>query len=488
MPAVSLLRARTGLRGVTNIELFFDLVYAFAVTQLSHYLLDHATVDGVIQAAVLFGMVWTIWASTAYLVNWLDPHQLPVRRLLLAVMVVSLISSAAIPEAFGPAGLFIGASYGAVQIGRNLFAVYATRHEALERNFQRFFVWSLAGGSLAIIGGLAQGHVREVLWALVVAIDLFSAAVGFYVPGLGRTATREWNVDGAHAAERIQAFVMITLGESIVIIGASLTGFKDLYLGEVIAYLLAFVTTVALWWIYFDRSAAFAASALASSPDPGRLARSAFYWAQVPMVAGIIAVPGATVLACSATSNRVVVANVGGLNDSSDVWVLDAATATIKYHRTYLKPTKTNGNVGVFVVASPDGQYLAETDAATGSATIRHIPDDVVVSRLSGMEVHGFSWHGDLVLAAPRQPDFSIVNSSMANPVVIDWRTTTTVWRSPAGTSFGGRLAAQPGGKAIAFGLGGAPHYGIWVVGPDGRGRAVDENIQFLVTVLIGLE
>jgi low temperature requirement protein LtrA len=290
MPAVSLLRARTGLRGVANIELFFDLVYAFAVTQLSHYLLDHATAEGVIQAAVLFGMVWTIWASTAYLVNWLDPHQLPVRWMLLAIMVVSLISSAAIPQAFGPAGLFVGASYAAVQIGRNLFAVYATRHEALERNFQRFFAWSLVGGSLAIIGGLAPGHLRDVLWALVVAIDLFSAAVGFYVPGLGRTATQEWDIDGAHAAERIQAFVMIALGESIVIIGASLTGFKGLYLGETIAYLLAFVTTVTVWWIYFDRSAAFAARALASSPDPGRLARSAFYWAQVPMVAGIIAV------------------------------------------------------------------------------------------------------------------------------------------------------------------------------------------------------
>ena len=290
MPAVSLLRARTGLRGVANIELFFDLVYAFAVTQLSHYLLENATFEGVIQAAVLFGMVWTIWASTAYLVNFLDPNQLPVRRLLLAVMFVGLISSAAIPHAFGPTGLVIGASYAAVQIGRNLFAVYATRHEALERNFERYFVWSLVGGLLAILGGLAQGHLREVLWAFVVAIDLFSAAVGFYVPGLGRTATREWNIDGAHAAERIQAFVMIALGESIVIIGASLTGFKDLNLGEVIAYLLAFVTSVSLWWIYFDRSAAFAASALASSPDPGRLARSAFYWAQVPIVAGIIAV------------------------------------------------------------------------------------------------------------------------------------------------------------------------------------------------------
>lgn len=292
MPAVSLLRARTGLRGVTNIELFFDLVYAFSVTQLSHYLLDHATIDGVVQTAVLFGMVWTVWASTTYLVNWLDPNRLPVRRMLLAVMFIGLLTSAAIPQAFGPAGPAIGAGYAAVQIGRNLFAVYATRHEALERNFQRFFVWSLVGGSLAIAGGLMQGHLRELLWALVVAFDLFSAAVGFYVPGLGRTATREWNVDGNHAAERIQAFVMIALGESIVIIGASLTGLRHLEIGELVAYLLAFVTTVSLWWVYFDRSAGYAAQALATSQDPGRLARSAFYWAQVPILAGLIAVAG----------------------------------------------------------------------------------------------------------------------------------------------------------------------------------------------------
>jgi hypothetical protein len=198
-------------------------------------------------------------------------------------------------------------------------------------------------------------------------------------------------------------------------------------------------------------------------------------------------VPGATVLACSATSNRVVVANVGGLNDASDVWALDATTGAIRYHRTYATSTKANGNIGVFIVASPDGQYLAETDAATGSATIRRIPDDTVVARLSGMEVHGFSWRGDLVLAAPRQPDFSIVNSSMMNPVVIDWRTSTTVWSSPAGASFGGRLAAQPGGKVIAFDLGVERHHEIWLVGPDGQGRAVDPDIQFIVTVLVGL-
>lgn len=310
MPAVSLLRARTGLRGVTNVEVFFDLVYAFAVTQLSHYLLDHATVEGIIQTSVLFGMVWTIWGATTYLVNWLDPNRLPVRRMLLAIMFIGLLTSAAIPQAFGPAGLAIAAGYAAVQIGRNLFAVYATRHEALERNFQRFLVWSVLGALLAIAGGLAQGHVRELLWGLAVALDLFSAAVGFYVPGLGRTATREWNVDGNHAAERIQAFIMIALGESIVIIGASLTGLRVLSPGELFGYLLAFLTTVALWWVYFDRSAGYAARAFASSADPGRLARSAFYWAQVPIVAGIIAVAAGGRLVTAQPTDRAALATV----------------------------------------------------------------------------------------------------------------------------------------------------------------------------------
>jgi hypothetical protein len=198
-------------------------------------------------------------------------------------------------------------------------------------------------------------------------------------------------------------------------------------------------------------------------------------------------VPGATVLACSAASNRVVVANVGGLDDTSDVWVLDTVTGAIRYHRTYPTPTKTNGTIGVFVVASPDAQYLAETDAATGSAAIRRIADDSVVARLAGMQVHGFSWHGELVLAAPRPPDFALDNTSLVDPVVIDWRTGKAVWRSPAGAAFGGRLAAQPGGQAIALDLRAEGHWGIWMVGPGGQGRAVDPDIQFLVTVLIGL-
>jgi len=164
------------------------------------------------------------------------------------------------------------------------------RDEPIARTLQRVLVWVIASGALAVFGGLEHGHVRELLWALAVALDLFGIAVGFYVPGLGRSTTRDWTFSGAHIAERSQAFVMIALGESLVIIGASLAGLGVLSGGEIAAYVLAFAMTVSLWWVYFDRTAAEAARTIAAAPDPGRHTRSAYYWIHPVMIAGIIVV------------------------------------------------------------------------------------------------------------------------------------------------------------------------------------------------------
>ncbi len=318
MPAVSLLRVRSGVQAVTNIEVFFDLVYAFAVTQLSHYLLEHATVEGALQTALLLAMVWVAWASTTYLANWLDPNRPAFRLLLVIIMLVGLLMSAGLPEAFGRGGLAVAGSYAAIQIGRTLFAVVAFRGEALEWNFQRVLIWVIVSSTLAVAGGLRQGHVRELLWLLAIGIDLFAAAIGFYVPGLGRTTTRDWNLAGGHIGERSQAFVMIALGESIVIIGASLSAFGVLSRGEMAAYVLAFAGTVALWWVYFDRSAAYATRTIAASPDPGRLARSAYYWIHPLMIAGIIAV---------AAGDRKVLANPLGTADAATALLLLSGSA-----------------------------------------------------------------------------------------------------------------------------------------------------------------
>ena len=285
-----ILRIHTGTRGETNIEVFFDLVYAFAITQLSHFLLDKPTVEGALQSVLLLAMVWLGWSYTMWLTNWLDPGLLSVRGLLLAQMLVSLILSAGIPDAFGDRGIAVGAAYAAMHIGGSLFAVVVLRGETLQRNFERVLAWCILSGVLAIAGGLQHGATRELLWLLAVGVDLAGGFAGFYVPGLGRSTTRDWNIEGRHAAERCRSFVLIALGESIVVIGATLSGLPSIGIRELAAMTVAFAASVGLWWVYFDRSAEAAENVMATSKDPGRLARSAYHTIHPVIIAGIIAV------------------------------------------------------------------------------------------------------------------------------------------------------------------------------------------------------
>jgi len=288
-----------GAERVANVELFFDLVYVFAVTQLSHYLLRHLTVTGALQAALLLAMVWLLWVYTVWVTNWLDPVQIPVRLMLLGLMLVSLAMAAALPTAFGDSGLLIGCGYAVMQIGRSVFTVWALRGQSLRANFERILAWCCVSGALAIGGGLTSSSVlRAVLWLLAVGVDLAGGAAGFYTPGLGRSTTKEWTIQGGHFAERCQAFILIALGESIVVIGATFAGL----LGPrgalssphadrpaiIAAFAIAFVGSAGLWWLYFDRSAGEGARLIAQSADPGRLGRSAYHFIHPIMVAGII--------------------------------------------------------------------------------------------------------------------------------------------------------------------------------------------------------
>jgi low temperature requirement protein LtrA len=117
-----MLRDRAAGAPVSNVELFFDLVYVFAVTQLSHGLLAHLSLAGALRTGLLLVMVWLVWAYTTWVTNWLDPERLPVRLLLLGLAVISLAMSAALPDAFGSRGLAVGAAYAVMQVGRSAFA------------------------------------------------------------------------------------------------------------------------------------------------------------------------------------------------------------------------------------------------------------------------------------------------------------------------------------------------------------------------------
>ncbi len=290
------MRERSGSQRVTNVELFFDLVFVFAVTQLSHFLLsgpeDHGAARTGLEAALLLIMVWQLWAYTTWVTNWLDPDRIAVRLLLLVLAVISLIMSAALPTAFTSSGLIIGASYLVMQVGRSAFTVIGVGDPGLRRNFERILAWCVVSGALAFSGGFAHGDARDLLWAGAVAVDLLGGIVGFYTPWYGRSKTADWTIEGGHFAERCQGFLLIAIGESIIVVGATLAARLGretaLSSAELAAFLIAVVASIAFWWIYFDRSAKDAAEVIEKSKDPGRLGRSAYHLLHPVMVGGII--------------------------------------------------------------------------------------------------------------------------------------------------------------------------------------------------------
>ena len=242
-------------------------------------------------AALLLTMVWLLWSYTTWVTNWLDPALIAVRLLLLVLAAISLFSSAALPTAFERSGLIVGASYLVIQVGRSAFTVAVIGDPVLRRNYQRILAWCVVSGSLALAGGLVHGDARVLLWVGAVVVDLLGGTVGFCTPGLGRSTTAEWTIEGGHFAERCQGFILIAIGESIVVIGASLASRLDagsLTDAEVAAFVIAVVGSVALWWVYFDRTAEDAADVIARSKDPGRIGRSAYHLIHPIMVGGII--------------------------------------------------------------------------------------------------------------------------------------------------------------------------------------------------------
>ncbi|ACI50474.1 low temperature requirement A [Gluconacetobacter diazotrophicus PA1 5] len=284
-----LLRRRDGHEArVTFEELFFDLVYAFAVTQLSHLLLHHQTTQGAIQALILWFAVWLGWQYTCWITNWFDPERPAVRGLLFGITLLALLLAAALPEAFGERGMLFGVTYAVMQVGRTVFALCAVGADhPLAANFRRMMVWVGAAALFWIAGGLAGEGPRPWLWACGVACEYISPMFGFPVPGLGRSRTSEWTVEGAHMAERCQAFVLVALGETVIMTGDTLAENGVWSAPVILAFLTAFVTSLATWWLYFGTSGKDGSAAIRHSGDPGRMA-AYFHYIHVILIAGII--------------------------------------------------------------------------------------------------------------------------------------------------------------------------------------------------------
>jgi low temperature requirement protein LtrA len=375
-------RDRSGEQRVTNIELFFDLVYVFAVTQLSHHLLGNPTVGGALQTALLLAMVWLAWAYTTWVTNWLDPELIPVRLLLVAVMLVSLAMSAALPRAFTDLGLMVGGAYAIMQVGRTVFMVVVLRGDPLRANFERILAWCVVSGALAVAGGLVHGHPRWILWLLAVGVDFTGGVVGFVTPGLGRSHTSDWDIAGGHFAERCQAFILIALGESIVTIGTVLSGDK-ITAANVTSFVVAFLGAVALWWLYFDRSAAAGAEIIAASDDPGRLGRSAYHFIHPVMVAGIIV--------CAAADD-LVLAHPGEASSTAVAWMILGGPALflaghVAYKRVvwgYLPRTRIAGVVVLALLGLPAGSIPRLALGVCSAAVVIAVAVSDYIPALSG--------------------------------------------------------------------------------------------------------
>ena len=278
---------------VSFVELFFDLVFVFAVTQLSHALIGHFAHDGVTlrgaaQTGFLMLAVWWVWIFTSWVTNWLDPERLPVRLCLFAMMLAGLLMSVSLPQAFGERALMFALSFTALQVGRTLFFLWAARgaEPALVRNFQRIGAWLSVSAALWIAGALHE-DLRVPLWVVALGIEVIGPSAGFFVPGLGRSTTADWNVSGGHLAERCALFVIIALGESLLVTGATFAA-APLTPMSLLAFLVSFAGSLALWWLYFDTTNDFATGRITHSDDPGRLARLAYTYIHLPIVAGII--------------------------------------------------------------------------------------------------------------------------------------------------------------------------------------------------------
>jgi low temperature requirement protein LtrA len=274
---------------VTYAELFFDLVFVFAVTQISHTLLGRFTPLGALQTTLLFLAVWWVWVYTSWITNWLNPELTPVRVLLFLLMLGGLVLSTSIPRAFESRGLWFAIAYAAMQVGRTAFllaSVPPTR-PSVQRNAIRILVWLSMSAIFWIAGGIAEGHSRLALWAVALGIEYISPAVRFWIPGYGASSIEDWTVEGGHMAERCAGFIIIALGESIVVTGAT---FADLAwtTETVAAFVSAFIGSLAMWWIYFHKGAEAGSEQISKSSEPGRLARLAYTYLHMPIVAGII--------------------------------------------------------------------------------------------------------------------------------------------------------------------------------------------------------
>ena len=297
MAVPSLVRPREVARSVTPIELFFDLVYVFTVSQLSRNLVEHVSVRGMAQTLVLALAVMYAWFMTVWTSNWLDVDRRRVQLVLLGLMFASLLMSASVAGAFDDslfaswfgdrAGLFV-IGYLAIQIGRTLFAVSAFRDHRLHQHFVNALAWEAGAGAIWIVGIFLSGDARLEIWAIAVLVTYGGVIAGHPLPGKRSPFSSDSQIYAEHLLERFRLFFLIALGETVLTIGNAFAG-GPVETERLIALSAAFIGTVSLWWCYFHSAERIGIDAIDGAADASRLVAVGNY-TLIAMVIGIIAI------------------------------------------------------------------------------------------------------------------------------------------------------------------------------------------------------
>jgi low temperature requirement protein LtrA len=266
---------------VTPLELFFDLVFVYAITQVTLLMSDDPTWSGLGGGLLVLAALWWAWTGYAWLTNTLEPEEGPVRAGMFAAMAAMLVVALAVPEAFDADAVLFGVAYLIVRLLHIvLYAIAGKQDPDLLAAVLRFAPPALLGPVIIVAAGFVDGPAQAALWVVALTIDYLGALRG---RGQG------WRISPAHFAERHGLILIIALGESIVAIGVSAAG-VSLSPSIVAAAVLGVAIIAALWWAYFDVYAVFLQRQLSQSSGAARarLARDAYSYFHLPMIAGIV--------------------------------------------------------------------------------------------------------------------------------------------------------------------------------------------------------
>ena len=265
---------------VTPLELFLDLIFVFALTQVTAFIYGDPTWAGLVKGLLVLSILWWAWAAYAWLTNTINPEEGAVRIAMFGAMTAMFIASLAVPDVFGNDAFMFACAYAIVRIAHLvLYAVAGRGDRDLLAAIARLGTGSLIGIALLFVASALDGPIQTAVWALAVAIDFAGAWIG---------GGRGWRLSAGHFAERHGLIVIIALGESIVALGVGST--NELGPGVVAAAILGLAVAGALWWAYFDVVAIVAERRLREATGNAqlRMARDSYSYLHLPMIAGIV--------------------------------------------------------------------------------------------------------------------------------------------------------------------------------------------------------